>query len=264
MKGTTAMNNQVKTIEWSKLIDEALTVKGSLGNTYNRFYNYSFMNQIYLWLQGVNEPVATYKVWQANGRQVNKGEKAKMIVRPTFYKDQNEDGEEEYQLRGFKPVNCIFTYSQTTGEELPPVEVEKWHIATACENLNIEEVSFTSMNGNTAGYSFDRKYAINPMAKYPLKTTMHELAHIVLGHTDKEHIHEYKTHRGIKEFQAEATAYLVMKELEMLEHANASESRAYIQHWLQNEKPEDKAIKQVFKAVNDILTAGKPNERKES
>ena len=258
MKGTTM---QAKTIEWSKLIDEALTVKGSLGNTYNRFYNYSFMNQIYLWLQGVNEPVATYKVWQANGRQVNKGSKAKMIVRPIFYKDTTEDGEEEYQLRGFKPVNCIFTYSDTTGEELPPVEVEKWHIATACENLDIEEVSYTSMNGNNQGYSFDRKYAVSPVAKYPLKTTMHELAHIVLGHTTDKDNHN---HRGIKEFQAEATAFLVMKELEMTDCMDASASRAYIQSWLADQKPEDKAIKQIFKAVNDILTAGKPKtERSE-
>jgi hypothetical protein len=28
---------------------------------YDRFYNYSFLNQVYLRLQGVAEPVATYK-----------------------------------------------------------------------------------------------------------------------------------------------------------------------------------------------------------
>lgn len=248
-------------IEWSKLIDEALTVKGNLGNTYNRFYSYSFMNQIYLWLQGVQEPVATYKVWQANDRQVLKGSKAKMIVRPIFVPEEDEEGNKDFVVRGFKPVNCVFTYSQTSGEELPPVELPNWNLKLALEKLKIEEEKYTHMDGNTQGYSHDRVYAINPMAKYPMKTTMHELAHIVLGHTDKQNIHEYKEHRGLKEFQAESVAYIVCKELE-IEQTDASASRAYIQGWLKDEKPEDKAIKAVFKAVNEILKAGKPEEER--
>lgn len=252
---------KAQTIEWSKLIDEALTVKGSLGNTYNRFYNYSFMNQIYLWLQGVNEPVATYKVWQSNGRQVKKGSKAKMIVRPVFVPEEDEEGNKDFVVRGFKPVNCIFGYSDTDGEELPPAKPENWDLSLALTALDIKQEVFTQQNGNIQGYSHDRTIAINPMAKAPLKTTFHELAHILLDHTAKTS--EYTEHRGIKEFQAEATAFLVAKELE-LETFDESASRAYIQDWLKNEKPEDKAIKQVFKAVNDILTAGKPKREERS
>jgi hypothetical protein len=39
------------------------------------------------------------------------------------------------------------------------------------------------INGNTLGYSFDRKFAINPVAKYLLKTLWHELGNTMLGHS---------------------------------------------------------------------------------
>lgn len=249
-----------KQIEWAALITEALTIKGSIGNTYNRFYSYSFMNQVYLYMQGVMEPVATYKTWLANGRQVNKGEKAKTIVRPVFYKETDEKtGETEFRIKGFKPMACVFGYSQTAGDELPEIKIPEWNLEMALAKLDITKTTYDIADGNTQGYSTGRKYAINPMAQFPIKTTMHELAHIVLGHTSKEQMHEYADHRGIKEFQAEATAFLVCKELDV-EAYDQSASRAYIQGWLSDQTPDDKAIKQVFKAVNDILTAGRPQK----
>jgi antirestriction protein ArdC len=243
--------------EWLELIELALTVPGSLGNTYNRFYNYSFMNQVLLFMQGVQEPVATYKRWQQLGRQVQKGSKAKTIMRPLFFKALNEQGEEVQKLRGFKYVNCLFTLSETTGEELPPYEPANWSPDTALKNLDIEEVPFQLMDGNTQGYSYKRKLAVNPVAPYPLKTLAHEAAHIVLGHTSDEGHAEYQTHRGHMEFEAEATALLVMKEVGALEHMNESESRAYIQGWLRKERPSDKSVRKVFGAVETILKAGR-------
>lgn len=248
--------HEAKQIEWAKLIQEAMTIKGSLGNTYNRFYNYSFMNQVYLWMQGVNEPVATYKVWQGVGRQVQGGQKAKTIVRPVFYKEEDEKTKTiEFKLGGFKPVPCVFGYSQTDGDELPEVAIPKWDMDMALGKLEITKVKYELMSGNTQGYSTGKTFAINPVAKFPIKTTMHELGHIVLGHTTGENA----GHRGVQEFQAEAVAYLVCKELEV-EAYDQSASRAYIQGWLSDQTPDDKAIKQVFKAVNDILTAGRPQK----
>ncbi|TMD69892.1 MAG: DUF1738 domain-containing protein, partial [Chloroflexi bacterium] len=80
------LQSEQRTIDWGKVIEEALTAPGNLGDTYNRFYQYSFFNQMLLRLQGVNEPVATYKKWQELGRQVLKGSRAKEIVRPIFAK----------------------------------------------------------------------------------------------------------------------------------------------------------------------------------
>src|SRR5687767_10892277 len=87
-------------IEWTRLLNEALTVPGSLGNTYNRFYRYSFLNQMLLMLQGVQEPVNTLKRWNDMGRRVKKGSKAKAILRPIMRKSENDDGEEVQVLTG--------------------------------------------------------------------------------------------------------------------------------------------------------------------
>ena len=56
----------------------------------------------------------------------------------------------------------------------------------------------------------------------------------------------------------EATAYLTMNELGELTEERGSESRAYIQGWVRNERPADLAIRQVFiKATDTILAAGR-------
>lgn len=51
-------------LDWRATLAEALNAPGALGNTYRRFYHYSFLNQIRLMMQGVAEPVATYRRWQ--------------------------------------------------------------------------------------------------------------------------------------------------------------------------------------------------------
>ena len=107
------------------------------------------------------------------------------------------------------------------------------------------------------GYAYDRNIAINPFAKYPLKTTIHEAAHIALQHTLPDQIAEYEQHRGMYEFEAEGTSHLVLNELGQLPEEQASVSRAYIQSWLKGEKPPEKSIKQVFHTVDVILKAGR-------
>ncbi len=54
----------VAEIDWTATFIEAMNAPGSLGNTYCRFYNYSFLNQIRLLMQGVSEPCATYNKWE--------------------------------------------------------------------------------------------------------------------------------------------------------------------------------------------------------
>lgn len=247
-------------VEWSQLLEEALTMPGSLGNTYNRFYTYSFLNQVLLFQQGVREPVATYKRWADMGRQVQRGSKAKAILRPITVKlkDELDDQGQPKQITKFKMVNCLFTASETEGDDLPEYEPPEWNEERALGALAINRVAFNMLDGNTAGYSYDRNVAVSPVAMYPFKTLAHELGHVVLGHTSPEQINEYKTHRGVMEFQAEGTAYLVMNELEVPQAEwNPSESRAYVQTWLRGEQPDDKRIKQVFSATDAILKAGR-------
>lgn len=252
MKGTCKMA-QADTIKYNELLQTALTLEGSMGNTFNKFYNYSFANQVFFISQGLKEPVANYNVWKKLGRYAKAGT-AKLVITPSLYKDK-ETGEEQFY--GFRLKKAVFGYSDTTGEDLDlsAVVASGWELNRALEDLQIKLVDFAQTNGNIQGYSFERNIAINPVVAELLPTTFHELAHVVLGHTTKEKAEEYKTHRGIKEFQAEAVSYLLMKELE--EPFNESESRAYIQNWLKQYTPTDKDISPIFTAVNKILKAGR-------
>lgn len=239
-------------------MEEALTMPGHLSSIYNRFYTYSFNNQILLWMQGVTEPVATFNRWKEMGRHVKKGSKAKAILRPITIKlkDEVDDQGNPRQITKFKLVNALFTVSETEGDELPEFVPPEWSQERALSELGITVVPFESLDGNAQGYSYERKVAINPVAAYPLKTMFHELGHVVLGHTAPDQNEEYKLHRGVKEFQAEATAYLCMNDVGATEHMDAAGSRGYIQHWLRGETPPDTAIREVFKAVDTILKAG--------
>jgi len=84
------------------------------------------------------------------------------------------------------------------------------------------------------------------------------LEHIVLGHTaPRPAADQQAAHRGEREFQAEATAYLTLNELERLTPKSATHSRGYIQHWMNAERPSDRAIRQVFASTDAILRAGR-------
>jgi antirestriction protein ArdC len=256
---TTTQQRQKREIDWRRLIEVALETPGSVGDVYNRFYDYSFLNQMFLRMQGVSEPVATYKRWQSLGRQVLRGSKAYAIVRPIVIEKKNDDGDIEDKLLRFKPVNCLFTVSQTEGDDLPPAETPGWELDLALKTLDVRQMSYELIDGNTQGYSYKREFAINPVAAEPTHTMFHELGHIVLGHTapDAKSQQEYAQHRGTKEFQAEATAYLTLNELEVLTPDSAAHSRGYIQGWLRNERPPDVTIRQVFAATDTILKAGR-------
>lgn len=262
MKTTTAH------IDWRATLTEALNAPGSLGDTYRRYYDYSFLNQIRLMMQDVREPVATYNRWHELGRQVSKGSKAKVVLAPVMVNRDPKDGNGNIVIRsdgnprkrqvlvGFRDSRTVFGFSDTDGDELPPVEIPGWDTDTALGALGIDRVAFDMVNGNAQGFSFEdtdgRHVALNPTAVYPAKTLLHEPAHLILGHC-KESDH---THRGIAEFEAEATAYLLAKELELIDW-DPAESRAYIKGWLGGTAVAEDKITRVFAAVNKILTAGR-------
>jgi hypothetical protein len=249
-----------QTVEWTRLLEEALTMPGNLGNIYNRFYPYSFNNQVLLYMQRVTEPVATYNKWKEMGRQVQKGSKAKSILRPITLnlKDQLDKDGQPKKLTKFKMVKCLFTASETSGDELPEWEPPEWSAERALGALAISRVPFELLDGNVQGYSFDRNVTVSPVAVYPFKTLIHEVGHVVLGHTTPDQRAEYQEHRGVKEFAAESTAYLTLNEIGATDNQwNPSSSRAYIQTWLQGQRPPDQEIKAVFKATDAILKAGR-------
>lgn len=268
----TAEQTQTR-IDWNKLLDEALTAPGNLTGVYDRFWDYSFGNMMLFMMQGIHEPVASFSRWKSLGRHVIRGSKAKEVIVPILVNepapeasssgldesDQSiaEKRERVARLIGFKAVRAVFPLSDTKGKDLPPVEIPGWNEDAALAKLGISQVPFDSTNGNLQGWSRGVQFAINPVAVNRMKTKFHEWGHIVLGHTIPHHFEEYQAHRGVMEFQAEATSYLLMNELELMDEETAAHSRGYIKHWLGEEQPPDQAIRQVFTAADRILRAGR-------
>lgn len=248
-------------IDWAAMLESALTIPGNIGNSFCRFHNYSFGNVVLLVMQGVEpQPVATYKRWQELGRHVVKGAKAKEIIRPITVKlkDQFDDEGNQKTIVRFKPVRAIFPLCDTAGDDLPPAPaVPGWSLDQAMKNLNISEVPFRDFDGNTAGYSFGRNLAINPVAPHPVSTYLHEMSHIEAGHTSKLEERSYETHRGVMEFEAEGSAYLIGNELEQLPEDVATVSRGYLQGWLRGQAPPERSIRHVFTTTTSILAAGR-------
>lgn len=110
------------------------------------------------------------------------------------------------------------------------------------------------LNGNCQGYAKGRQIAINPVAQMKVKTTLHELAHIELGHTrDKEFTETDNLPRHIQEAEAESVALLL---LETLKLDGAAYCRGYVQNWLSGNKIPDTSAQRIFGAADRILKAG--------
>ena len=86
--------------------------------------DWSLLNRTAMFLGGTAD-ARGFKQWQAVGRYVKKGEKARIfILIPCFKKRQKEDSEEEVAfLTGFL-TKGVFAYEQTEGEPLPHLEIE--------------------------------------------------------------------------------------------------------------------------------------------
>lgn len=259
MARNAAPRPEVQPPDNAELLEALLTVPGNTMGAYSRFHNYSPRNVAWFYMQGIEpQPVATYNKWQELGRQVMKGSSAKYVLRPITVKlkDELDDQGQPKQFTKFKAVKAIFALSDTEGEPLPPLETPKWSLERALGRLSIEQVPFEHFDGNTAGYSYERKMAVSDVAPNRLKTACHEIGHIILGHTTEGSHEEYANHRGVFEFEAEATAYLTLNELDAMDERTATVSRGYVQNWLRGEVPSAQSIARVFKATDLLVHAG--------
>jgi len=170
-----------------------------------------------------------------------------------------EETTDHYRFFVWKPR--WFVLAQTEGQEYKPDAANNaWDRAKALETLNIEERPFEMVDGNCQGYSHHRVIAINPLAVNPLKTTIHEIAHILCGHTTESRVTDSElTARHIREAEAESVAFLVGS---IIGIENLSDSRGYIQGWLQGDSIPEKSAQKIFRVADQILKAGSnPAER---
>jgi len=86
------------------------------------------------------------------------------------------------------------------------------------------------MNGNIQGFARRREIAVSQVAALPIKTTFHEMAHVILGHTESEKLIDLaQIDRNIREVEAESVALICCESLGL---PGAEAARGYIQHWL--------------------------------
>jgi antirestriction protein ArdC len=264
-----AKNNAATEINWEALLVEAVSKPGRVLEAYHLFHCFSIGNALWALVQcDVRKiqpgPLNTFSGWKKLNRHVKKGERAIRLVMPINCKrkEENKDGEEEesnYTRFVIRPN--WFVLSQTEGEEVAAeVEIPEWNAAYALMELNISRVPYESMNGNAQGYAEPgRKIAISPIAVLPYKTTFHEMAHVVLEHTEEGGLSDdEQTPRSLMEVEAESVAMLCCESLGL---PGAEFSRAYIQNWLDGSAIPEKSAQKIFSAAHKILKAGQENEK---
>jgi hypothetical protein len=186
-----------------------------------RFHDYSLGNWLLLWSQAeqrgttVTRP-AGYRTWQSMGRQVRRGERGYSILAPiTRRLNRDDDTEPERVVCGFRVVH-VFDISPTDGEPLPDVGPHRLsgdydaHLLEATVGM-IEEEGYTytlaalkGPNGVTRPGSRQVIVDADLPGAQLTKTTVHELAHVLL-HAGDGHI----DCRGRVEVEAESVAYVV-------------------------------------------------------
>ena len=250
---------------WGELLRDAVEKPGRMLAAYTAFHNYSFGNALLALEQCVRRdlqpgPLNTYRGWLEKKRQVRKGERGITLCIPMPLKKNAEtDGMEEpteSQTRcAFRFRGHWFVLAQTEGEAAYAVPIPGFDLDTALRVLNISRVDFDEINGNIQGFARKREVAVNPLAGLPHKTTFHEIAHVVLGHTTTERLVDSEhTATHLREVEAESVALICCETLGL---EGAEFCRGYIQHWLKAEKeiPNHSAAR-IFAAATSILKAG--------
>jgi antirestriction protein ArdC len=251
---------------WGELLRDAVEKPGLMLEAYTAFHNYSFGNALLALEQCTRRnlqpgPLNTYRGWLERKRQVRKGEKAITLCMPMSFKRpaqpddvQNETAERRTSY-AFRFRAYWFVLAQTEGEEGDVPPIPGFDLEIALRALRITRTPFDEMNGNIQGFATGHAIAINPVAALPQKTTFHEIAHIVLGHTASEKlVDSEQTARHIREVEAESVALICCESLGL---EGAEYCRGYIQHWLRTEKeiPNQSAAR-IFTAATAILRAG--------
>ncbi len=252
------------------ILQEALTLPGIVNEAYRAFRNYSIGNQILAAMQLTAKelpftPIASFNAWKEKGRFVKKGQKAIQLFMPVSVKRQEQNVSEAVEAgEGGGSFNVFilrpnwFSLDQTEGAEfIPEVVVPTWDATTALAALGIAEEPFQSLQGNVLGYATShRTIAISPLNPFKHKTRFHELAHIVLGHTEESGMTDTPaTPRDLREVEAEGVAYILCA---LLDLPGQAESRHYIQSWLDGREFPEKSARKVFGAADRIMKAGQP------
>jgi antirestriction protein ArdC len=252
------------TPSFADLLRSAVTEPGILSAAYQQFHVYSIGNQLLAWSQclarGIQPgPMATFPKWKELGRYVRKGEKAITLCQPVTVKrpaaDPTDDTNERDIVVRFVYRPHWFVLAQTEGAEIPHAPIPSWDAGHALATLDVTEVPFDETDGNVLGFARGRSIAINPVNPMPHKTTFHELAHVLLGHTaEGVQADSEITPRNLRECEADAVALLCCAALDL---PGVDCCRGYIQSWWGAGNPiPERSAQRILKTADQILKAG--------
>ncbi len=230
----------------------------------SKFYAYSPNNVMLIMLQNPYATrVAGYHAWQELGRQVVAKESALRILAPLKYKKEDApEGEKTSEIRGFKLVP-VFDISQTEGRELPDV-------VSKLEGLAPEGVFATLTEfAGTIGFRVERPQSLESGANgdtthalgrirvlagnseaQQVKTLAHEIGHALLHDPDVPVTKELT--RGLKELEAESTAYVICAALGM---DTSDYSFGYVAGWVGGAPEAIQGIKDSTSRIQKAATA---------
>jgi antirestriction protein ArdC len=256
--------------DFAALLTTATLQPGTISAAYTAFHNYSLGNQILAMIQcharGIPlGPLASFNRWRELGRHVRKGQKAIELCMPITCKRtierETDNGIEtdDVTFTRFVFRRNWFVLAQTDGAPYEPPAPAEWDRARALAALQVSEELFAVLDGNCQGYAKERTIAVSPIAAHPLKTTFHELAHVLIGHTAEGELRDgERTPRNMRELEAEATAMLCCAALNL---PGLDEARGYMQAWYGAGQPIPEAsARKIFKAADAILRAGQEEQ----
>jgi uncharacterized protein YjbI with pentapeptide repeats len=193
----------------------------------SKFYRYSPNNVMLILLQNPYATrVAGYNAWKALDHQVMAKESALRILAPMRYKkDDAPEGENVREIRGFKLVP-VFDISQTEGPDLPDVVSKLQGLAPDGVFIKLTEFAHgigfrverpesleSGANGDTS-HSEGRIRVVSANSEaQQVKTLAHEIGHALLHDPAVDSTNDLE--RGLKELEAESTAYVICTALGM-------------------------------------------------
>jgi antirestriction protein ArdC len=210
----------------------------------SRFRQYSLNNQLLIAMQRPDATrVAGYKAWQDFGRHVNKGERGIAILAPLTRRVDDDDGDTQRVLLGFKVVR-VFDVVQTSGEPLPMLALpdiagsstqlfDALVAAAHAEELEVRQQQQPSDWLGPRGW-INHEHRVITLVDYGqgvdnmTRTLLHELAHYcdpVAGAPTA------KKGDAILEIVAESAAWIVGDSVLGLEMMDASAT--YVASWLE-------------------------------
>jgi hypothetical protein len=193
----------------------------------SRFYRYSPNNVMLILMQNPYATrVAGYRAWQALDHQVLAKESALRILAPMTYKRNDPPvGENAREIRGFKLVP-VFDISQTEGPDLPdvvskleglPPEGVFAKLTEFAQGIGFRVERLQSLesgaNGDTSHSEGRIRVVSSNSEAQQAKTLAHEIGHALLHDPGVEATKDLE--RGLKELEAESTAYVICTALGM-------------------------------------------------